>query len=147
MKFKSEKDLLETTIETKFFNSFSNKYYLKLLIEPTGLFGIPDVVLALLDSETAPKKVIHSIAFEMKLSNWKRALIQAYKYRAFSEYSYVILDNAHINPAIKNIEMFQTSNIGLLSININGDIEKHYKPRKEKPYSSNNEATASGCII
>jgi len=42
------------------------------------------------------------ISFEAKLRNWKKALSQAYRYKRFSNYSFVLLDEKYINPALKN---------------------------------------------
>jgi hypothetical protein len=74
-----------------------------------------------------------SIAIEAKLKNWKRALMQAYRYKWFADYSYVILDYAHIKPAIENISLFKQYNIGLVSLSTEGGFVKHYVPHKEKP--------------
>lgn len=74
-----------------------------------------------------------SIAIEAKLRNWKRALMQAYRYKWFADYSYVVLDHTYIRPAIQNIELFKKYNVGLISISSDGFFEKHYTPKKEKP--------------
>lgn len=103
-------------------------------IEPKGLFGIPDYMIANITQKDNSYYII-SIAFEMKLSKWKRALAQAYRYRAFANISYVMIDDHHINPAKKNIEMFIRSNVGLLSIDDNGVVKIHFEPTHTSPYS------------
>lgn len=80
-----------------------------------------------------------SIAIEAKLKNWKRALMQAYRYNWFSNYSYVVLPKTSINSAKKKLNMFQSLKVGLASIDTNGEIELIYKPKRNKPYNTNME--------
>jgi hypothetical protein len=70
----------------------------------------------------------------MKLSNWKRALAQAFRYRAFAEISFVVLDSKYINRALKQINKFQTANIGLLSIDLDGNLHIHHQPSHDIPF-------------
>ena len=72
-----------------------------------------------------------SFAFEAKLKNWKRAFIQAYRYKWFAHYSYVIMDEAHAKPAIKQVAHFKNHNVGLLTLSVDGNIEIHYRPKKQ----------------
>ena len=59
-----------------------NTYYK----EWQGLFGIHDYVcFSKGDGE------IDVISFELKLTNWRGALMQAFRYLSFSDYSYVVL--------------------------------------------------------
>lgn len=74
-----------------------------------------------------------SIAFEAKLSNWKRAITQAYRYKWFADYSYVVMDEAHANPAIRNLSQFENYNVGLLTISVDGNVKTHYRPKKQLP--------------
>lgn len=136
MKFKSEQELFETAIESPDLKKIVRQRYPQTLylIEPKGLFGIPDLVIANLDQSDNSRKRMRSFAFEMKLRNWKRALTQAYRYRSFSYYSYVMLDNSYIEPALKNIELFKRSNIGLLGIDVTGAIKIYHKPLLTMPY-------------
>ncbi len=78
-----------------------------------------------------------NIAIEAKLKNWKRALMQAYRYKWFANQSYVILDSKNIKAAINKINEFKKYNVGLAEISTDGVIKKHFKPKKEKPYSNN----------
>lgn len=88
-----------------------------------------------------------SIAIEAKLKNWKRALMQAYRYKWFADYSYVVLDNAHIKTALENIELFKRYNIGLISISSDGNIFKHNMPKKQKPLDIKMQILLSETII
>ena len=71
------------------------------------------------------------IAIEVKLSNWKRALIQAFKYTIFANQSYVAMDADYVHRAGANIDEFQKYNIGLLSITDRGEIESIFEPAWE----------------
>ena len=74
-----------------------------------------------------------SIAFEAKLSNWKRAITQAYRYKWFADYSYVVLDEAHANQAINNLSQFEKYNVGLLTISVEGNVKTYYRPKRQLP--------------
>ncbi|GIQ71497.1 hypothetical protein DUZ99_15605 [Xylanibacillus composti] len=76
---------------------------------------------------------IELYAYEVKLSNWKRALYQASQYKGFSNYSYVVMPAKHINPAVKNIEAFRINNVGLIQVEESGSQKVLYKPTKIKP--------------
>jgi hypothetical protein len=104
--------------------------------EVEGLFGIPDLILAFGKYDSIGRKIFRTLSFEFKCKNWQRALIQAYRYAAFSHYSFVILDAAFSKPAIQNIEKFQRSNIGLLTVDTKLNITFHFRPAYRKPYSS-----------
>jgi hypothetical protein len=98
--------------------------------EVTGILGIPDFVLV----KPAIKKTI-TIGIELKLHNWKRAMQQAYKYKAFCNSSFVIMDAAFIQPAENNLSEFIKYNIGLASIDAaTSRLKFYYNPKKQEPY-------------
>lgn len=134
MSFRYEKDLVEAVLNSECFwkEIKAHDYKSQYKLEVDGLFGIPDLVVL----QNKKNGRIRSLAFEMKLSNWKRALIQAYRYRAFAERTFVVLDHSKISPAKKHIEKFKKSKVGLISVDNAGNIVIHYFPNKEKPYSS-----------
>ncbi|NTV13452.1 MAG: hypothetical protein HGA96_05915 [Desulfobulbaceae bacterium] len=132
MHYQSEQALFDVAMQTPFFKKLSEGENCSKIVEPKGLFGIPDLLTVKI-SGRGPK-TITTASFEMKLKNWKRALAQAFKYKAFSEFSYVVIDHHYARPALENINRFQKANIGLLSIDINGKIYSHVKPIKETPY-------------
>lgn len=96
-----------------------------VITEPTGLFGIPDIMV----------KDKQIISIEAKLKNWKRALEQAYKYRLFSEKSYVYMDEDYINAPLKNIENFKKFNIGLVGVS-EKKMTTYFEPKQEEPFSN-----------
>ena len=104
--------------------------------EVTGLFGIPDIVITFGKVLPVKQNVIRVFAFELKLRNWKRALSQAFKYSAFAHFSYVVLDDAHTQPSLQNIHLFEKANIGLISVNANREITLFHSPYIQKPYSA-----------
>jgi len=121
--FESEKILVDTTVP-KLIELF-NIQESNIFFEADGLFGRPDVVINNGDI----------IAIEFKLSNWKGALIQAFRYKSFADKSYVFLDNNYIHRALKHIEMFENYDIGLCSVDDTGKIENFYNPKYNDAYT------------
>jgi hypothetical protein len=69
------------------------------------------------------------VSIEAKLKDWKKALSQALRYRRFSEYVFVLLDEDYIWPALKCLELFEDSNVGLISLEAGmGDLHFHHIP-------------------
>jgi hypothetical protein len=123
--FTSEKELSEAFEYLLKQTEWADSQYFS---EVDGISGIPDYVLIKNDSI--------SIGVELKLENWKRAMIQAFRYRAFCNLSYVIMDDEYINRALRKIEEFKKYNIGLASINKHKmSFSFHYRPKSEEPFS------------
>jgi hypothetical protein len=137
-RFKTEKDLVEELSKQCFFIKTHNYLNWCSLVgqEVGGYFGVPDLLFAVSRLQVE-KPSFRAIAVEAKLSAWKAALVQAYRYKAFSHYSYVAIDNANIKPALLNIDSFRRSNIGLLSIAYDGALTLHHRPKFEYPYCLN----------
>ncbi len=98
-----------------------------IMQEVEGLVGRPDILLK-------SKKNKKIITIELKLKNWKRALAQAYKYKSFSDISYVCMDEGNINSVLKHLDMFKKYNIGLITISKNKKVKIFYKPNITEPY-------------
>jgi hypothetical protein len=75
------------------------------------------------------------IAIEAKLSDWRRALAQAYRYLDFATQSWVLLDAANSGPASKNIADFKRLNVGLAVIGRETRIRKLFVPSNQEPKS------------
>lgn len=75
-----------------------------------------------------------NFAIEAKLKDWKKALKQAYRYKWFAEYSYVVLDSYYSNNAIKNIDLFEKYNVGLATITTDGKLIRHFSPKRQQPF-------------
>ena len=78
-----------------------------------------------------------SIAIEAKLTDWRRALKQAYRYKWFSNKSFVFLPIQNIDTPKKNIDLFKKYNVGLAGTSKDIGIEVIYSPKKESPISQN----------
>jgi hypothetical protein len=139
MAFKRERDLFEAAFASKYIqNLINSEMHLNYFVEPKGLFGIPDLLIVNADpSQIGCKEHLQTFAFEMKLTKWKRAMIQAFRYKAFANYSFVLVDMDHVAPALSNIEQFKKSNIGLMSVNQYGDSHVHFQPYFDSPFSNN----------
>lgn len=88
-----------------------------------------------------------NFAIEAKLKDWRRALSQAYRYRWFADYSYVVLDEKFINRAINNIDLFEKYNVGLASISTTGCFKRIFNPIKKKPFDYKMQILFSERII
>ena len=149
MSFQTEDDLFRVALASAYLRDLlDSRFNLAHFVEPRGLFGIPDLVVA----NSAPPheeddQKLDVFAFEMKLSDWKRALIQAFRYKAFANYSAVLLDEDHIAPALAQLERFETAGIGLLGIGDSGDVDVFYFPTCAAPYSGQLEATVREMVF
>lgn len=101
-----------------------------IMQEVEGLVGRPDILLK-------SKKNKKIITIELKLKNWKRALAQAYKYKSFSDISYVCMDESNIDSVLKHLDMFEKYNIGLITISKNKKATIVHKPNATEPYAKN----------
>ena len=108
--------------------NFGNAY----LRECQGLFGVPDFVFY-----DKNKQEVSIISFELKLKNWKQAAKQAFRYKSFSNISYVVLSSNNVKAALNNIEFFEKYNIGLAKFGNNNDFEVLFKPELTAPFSEN----------
>lgn len=79
-----------------------------------------------------------TVAIEAKVSNWRRGLYQAYRYRKYADYSYLAIHEKHLAPPVKHIEEFEDANVGLISVNVEMNRTTiFHKPQKESRLSSN----------
>lgn len=72
-------------------------------------------------------------AYEVKLQNWKRALYQSTQYFGFSHYSWVIMPERYIKPALKNGVFFEANGVGLIGIDPNGTKTIYIRASKNQP--------------
>lgn len=82
------------------------------------------------------RHVTTTIAVELKLERWEKALQQASMGRSFAEYRYVAIDEDHVSRALENLERFKRDNVGLISIDSVGDTTIHWNPSRRSPYSN-----------
>lgn len=98
--------------------------------EVKASMGIPDYLVL---ENVNDQEVV--ISYELKLSNWRRALRQAFRYKTFANQSYVVLDEATCAAAVHNVEMFKQYNVGLASFNEDGCFKVHYRPPMNSAFS------------
>lgn len=125
--FNSEQEMsiqFEKFLKTNFGNTF--------LKEQTGLFGVPDFVFY-----SKYEEDYAFISFELKLKNWKRAAKQAFRYKSFSNATYVVIDSNYEKAALKNIDFFKQYNIGLASFINENFFKIYFKPTFNEPFSKN----------
>jgi hypothetical protein len=76
-------------------------------------------------------------AFEIKVSDWRKALLQAQRYRYFADRSIVVVPTNVAQKAIKHIEAFKASRVGLWGIDDDANrIVKYYTPIGTSPLSA-----------
>jgi hypothetical protein len=113
---------------------------------PVNGYGIADLLAIAWDG--LPKETFPSVkafatvakptcrAFEMKLSNWQKALSQASRYRNFAHQAIVVLPPNACNNAIKVIDTFILVRVGLWSFDPETNrIHAHFTPRRHHPRS------------
>jgi hypothetical protein len=103
--------------------------------EIEGLFGIPDHLSVFWKYDKLGRRIVRTFAFEMKREKWRHALMQAYRYASFADYSFVVLDNTYVHRALSSIQDFKKANIGLISVTLSGEILWHFRPKFTLPYS------------
>ena len=103
--------------------------------EVEGLFGRPDYLIGYCRIDSRGRRQVRSVAFEMKLADWKRALTQAFRYAAFAHYAYVLMDYAYVERALRSLDQFLRANIGLLSFSKTGRLRVHHRPVCRTPYA------------
>ena len=83
------------------------------------------------------------LAFEMKLTDWRKALSQACRYRWFANAAYIVLPPAAAKHARKKLGFFRHLKVGLWSFDADtARITRHYSPRPAKPLSPRARARA-----
>ncbi|WP_062108738.1 hypothetical protein [Bacillus niameyensis] len=76
--------------------------------------------------------ILQFISYEAKLTNWKKAILQATINKKFSSYSYVVLPLDLANRLQENkINYFKNQNVGLIGVS-KESIEYLYKPNKDR---------------
>jgi hypothetical protein len=94
--------------------------------------GVPDLVIYRRQSN----EVHYVVTVEFKLRNWRRALAQAFRHRNFGNEAYVVLDRAGLAPALSQITMFHAANVGLLTLDQNGEVHVWHYPVPKLPFSA-----------
>lgn len=93
--------------------------------------GIPDLVIF----NEQGYALQYVITIEFKLSNWRRAVHQAFRHRNYGNEAYVVLDQAKSRAAIRNLELFRQANVGLVTVNAEEGLRTWYSPKPGLPFS------------
>lgn len=81
------------------------------------------------------RHVTSSYSVELKLSDWKTALEQAYRGKAFANKQYVAIDSAHADSALESIQKFRKFNVGLITVREGVGAEIQFEPDRITPFS------------
>ena len=136
MAFRTEQDMVRCAKHSAYFRNLVDRPGREGLLEeePDGLFGVPDLLIATVGFEGGEDPSLAVFAFEMKLTNWPRALIQAFRYKAFADRSFVVLDADYVHRAVASLQRFERSGVGLLSIAEDSSVIEHFMPSRRTPY-------------
>lgn len=94
--------------------------------------GIKNSPLSDIDISQVDSPVIR--AFELKISDWQRAMMQAHRYRYFANSSIVVLHSDKLKNAVQYLDTFKKINVGLWAFNpISNKIITCYTPRPRNP--------------
>ncbi len=93
-------------------------------------YGIADLVCLM----RTPQAKQSLFAFEIKMSDWRKALSQAYRYRYFANTAIVILPFSDTERAKVYLSTFKALGIGLWAFDkSSGHITRIYTPRYRRP--------------
>ena len=94
--------------------------------------SIPDLVIY----SSCGYQLRYVVTVEFKLSNWRRALLQAFRHRNFVNEAYVVLDRTRAEPAIVALSLFEQANVGLATVDRAGTARIWHSPEPRLPFSS-----------
>ena len=80
----------------------------------------------IVDLFAASKTTGETVAIELKVENWQRALKQAATYQVFAQFSYVALHRSRVASALKHENWFRQLGVGLMSVR--KDVQVHIPP-------------------
>lgn len=96
---------------------------------PLGAFATPEDFIELGEPRTR--------AFEFKLSDWRKAMSQAARYRFFADQAIAVLPEAVCLRALPYLETFKKIRVGLWGFDAaSGRITTHHTPRPMTPKSA-----------
>lgn len=120
---------------------------------PVNGFGIADLVTVSWDTSAADPLNLPATgnelhvqptvrAFEVKLSDWRRGLMQAHRYNYFADTAILVLPAAKL-PTVSNLDTFKNIRVGLWGYDEKtGKITKVYTPRPKRPSRPNHREKA-----
>ena len=94
-----------------------------------------------------PWTMVDIVAYEGKLSNWRRALHQAITYRMFSASVQIVVPSSGASRAKQLETIFRNNGIGLIAVSGDGSSKTEIKSKKRRPRSRRLYLTAVGAIL
>ena len=89
----------------------------------------------------------HIVAYEGKLSNWRRALHQAIGYRSFSQSVRIVMPAKGAKHAHQLAGVFKNTGIGLIAMDDDGNPRIEIRSRNRRPASRRLYLMAVGAIL
>ncbi len=87
-------------------------------------------------------------AFELKLNSWRKALMQANRYRYFCDRSIVVLPAKFAAAASAHLDLFRSLNIGLWEFDTETSrISKKFTPRASRALNADAREKAISAIL
>ena len=118
----------------RWFGSLSDKKIVAIRELPIPGSGIADFVVVKKHNCTKtdkPRTIVQ--AFEFKIKDWRKGLMQAHRYKYFSNSSILVVPSHTIKPAQKSIDLFKQLGVGLWAFNASaGIVTKTFTPRPKK---------------
>ncbi|MFH0729372.1 MAG: hypothetical protein V2B19_23915 [Pseudomonadota bacterium] len=96
--------------------------------------GIADFVVVKQNKYITVNKLNTTVhAFEFKLKDWRKGLMQAHRYKYFSNASILVVPVHTIKSAQKSLDLFKKLGVGLWAFNVSsGAVTKKFTPRPRK---------------
>lgn len=92
--------------------------------------------------------IAHIHSFELKMSNWKRALFQTVRYKTFSDYASIVMPFEKEQILLQNIDSFKGCNVGVLLFDAkNCKLKVLYRAKKNMAISLQHLYYMSGKIL
>ena len=89
-----------------------------------------------------------SRAFECKLTDWRRAMSQAIRYRFFANQTFVVLPPDSCRRALGYLDTFRTIRVGLWEFSLSsGRITAHHTPRRSVAMSQKHYLHAVELVV
>jgi hypothetical protein len=154
------KNYSKTEMLEKNFSERFNCYYLKNFEKIHGLrsqyrcsvireipvanLGIADMISISWNSDLNLKQLLEDVdtnstftlrAFEFKIQNWKKGLMQAHRYSYFSNSTILVIPIELLESALTGYDTFKKLNVGLWGFDSeNGFVRKIFTPRPNNNY-------------
>lgn len=118
----------------KWFDKLSDNNFIAIRELPVPGSGIADFVVIKKNECIKTNKLRTTVqAFEFKLKDWRKGLMQAHRYKYFSNSSILVVPAHKIKSAQKSLDLFKQLGVGLWAFNVSsGAVTKKFTPRPKK---------------